>query len=227
MCFFCCLPSYPHCRSAVLLANPEKDVLKSLIELAGEEFEIVSTENGVEALRLISDLRPAVAVVDLALPSLNGLGLLEKAAGFTNIIAVSAFSNDEMAARCASLSAWYYMPKPCDAESLLHRVREAAGGFRVIASPERLLFSMGIMSNLSGYRYLLEAIALAQNGATAVTKEIYPAVARKFSTKSTLVERSIRHAVSKAWDSGRIDLPKRPTNSQFIAYVVEMLRLGK
>ena len=90
------------------------------------------------------------------------------------------------------------------------------------------------------YQYLREAIVLTINDMdiiNAVTKVLYPAVAKKFGTTPSRVERAIRHAIEVAWDRGDIDTLNsyfgytiqntrgKPTNSEFIAMIADNLRL--
>lgn len=71
----------------------------------------------------------------------------------------------------------------------------------------------------------------------AITKVLYPTVAKKFKTTSSRVERAIRHAIEVAWDRGDVDTLQeyfgftvsgtkgKPTNSEFISMVADRLRL--
>lgn len=71
----------------------------------------------------------------------------------------------------------------------------------------------------------------------AVTKELYPAVAERYNTTPSRVERAIRHAIEVAWNRGKIEtLDKlfgytvsnakgKPTNSEFIALIADKIRL--
>lgn len=71
----------------------------------------------------------------------------------------------------------------------------------------------------------------------SVTKQLYPSVAKRFSTTSSRVERAIRHAIEVAWDRGDVDVLNsyfgytihntkgKPTNSEFIAMISDKLRL--
>ena len=70
-----------------------------------------------------------------------------------------------------------------------------------------------------------------------VTKQLYPSVATRYETTSSLVERAIRHAIEVAWDRGDVDVLNsyfgytihntrgKPTNSEFIAMISDKLRL--
>jgi len=89
-----------------------------------------------------------------------------------------------------------------------------------------------------GFRYLKESVKLCisnPNMLTNITKMLYPAVAEKFDTKSTRVERDIRHVIELAWSRGKIqnlnkvfglnifDTKNKPTNSEFIALLADKL----
>ena len=73
---------------------------------------------------------------------------------------------------------------------------------------------------------------------SAVTKQLYPSVAKRYETTSSRVERAIRHAIEVAWDRGDVDVLSltyfgytihntrgKPTNSEFIAMISDKLRL--
>ncbi|WP_459482444.1 sporulation initiation factor Spo0A C-terminal domain-containing protein [Clostridium saccharoperbutylacetonicum] len=97
-----------------------------------------------------------------------------------------------------------------------------------------------IRKNLYNFRVLREAITMVVNDMellSAVTKELYPSIAKKYNTTASRVERAIRHAIEVAWGRGQIDAINRlfgytvhtekgkPTNSEFIAIIADKLRL--
>jgi len=103
-----------------------------------------------------------------------------------------------------------------------------------------IIHQIGIPAHIKGYQYLREAIMLAikdDDIINAVTKILYPTVAKRFKTTSSRVERAIRHAIEVAWDRGDIDVLNsyfgytingergKPTNSEFIAMISDKLRL--
>ena len=103
-----------------------------------------------------------------------------------------------------------------------------------------IIHDIGVPAHIKGYKYLREAIILAiedEEIMSAVTKVLYPTVAKTFSTTSSRVERAIRHAIEVAWDRGDIEtlqsffgytvsnLKGKPTNSEFIAMIADSLRL--
>ncbi len=97
-------------------------------------------------------------------------------------------------------------------------------------------------AHIKGYHYLRDAIIMSVNDMEmlgAVTKILYPAIAKKHNTTSSRVERAIRHAIEVAWSRGRIETIEdlfgytinegkgKPTNSEFIALIADKIRLGK
>ncbi|MDR3179166.1 MAG: sporulation transcription factor Spo0A [Oscillospiraceae bacterium] len=103
-----------------------------------------------------------------------------------------------------------------------------------------ILHQIGVPAHIKGYRYLRESIIMSIESPSiinAVTKKLYPSVAKKFSTTSSRVERAIRHAIEVAWDRGDVDILNsyfgytisggrgKPTNSEFIAMISDKLRL--
>ena len=103
-----------------------------------------------------------------------------------------------------------------------------------------LFLAMGIPAHIKGYQYLREAIKLVIETPAmigGITKELYPAIARRFGTSSSKVERAIRHAIEVAWSRGRVDTlnkafgcevaqpDEKPTNGEFIALIADKLSL--
>lgn len=103
----------------------------------------------------------------------------------------------------------------------------------------RLLREIGIPASLLGYEYIKKAVILAledESYLRAVTKELYPKLAKNFNTNPPRVERSIRHAIERVFEKGNINrlneifsytvdsLKGRPTNREFLATIVEELK---
>ncbi|MBQ9277203.1 MAG: response regulator [Lachnospiraceae bacterium] len=103
-----------------------------------------------------------------------------------------------------------------------------------------IIRELGIPANIKGYQYIREGIIMAiddMNVLNFVTKLLYPAIAKKFKTTSSSVERAIRHAIEVAWGRGNIKMIEKmfgytvsagkgkPTNSEFIALIADKLRL--
>ena len=103
-----------------------------------------------------------------------------------------------------------------------------------------MLHEIGIPAHIKGYHYLRDAIIMAvedMDVLNAITKILYPTVAKKYQTTSSRVERAIRHAIEVAWSRGKLDTldelfgytvstgKGKPTNSEFIALIADTIQL--
>jgi len=71
-----------------------------------------------------------------------------------------------------------------------------------------IIHEIGVPAHIKGYLYLREAIKMVIENVEllgAVTKELYPSIAKKFNTTPSRVERAIRHAIEVAWSRGKVD----------------------
>lgn len=233
-------------------ANEEfREMLQQTIERA-EGFVVVgSVGSGAEAWELIERERPQLVVTDVVLPELDGFGLLErigKLQAKPKMIMVSAFYRERLVSQAMELGAVFFMAKPCEPDALLSRMRQAAqsdeGEEDASVALERMVTSIihevGVPAHIKGYQYVREAIILAvqdMDVINAVTKVLYPEVARRYGTTPSRVERAVRHAIETAWDRGDLETLQRyfgytvsntkgkPTNSEFIAMIADRIRL--
>lgn len=227
-----------------------RTMLRDTIEKTGE-FEVVGmTHSGKEALELVRANKPQLLLTDLALPDLDGFGLLDRLAEEKNSVAtivVSAVYSDEIVAQAMQKNVAFFMPKPFEAESLLEQMRRCCKDEKAQAdfpSLERqiteVIHEIGIPAHIKGYQYVREAILIAvqdMDVINAVTKVLYPEVAHRFSSTPSRVERAVRHAIEVAWDRGDLETLQKyfgytvnsakgkPTNSEFIAMIADRIRL--
>ncbi len=214
--------------------------------------------NGQQVVELLEQVEVDVILLDIIMPHLDGLGVLERIAEMKlerrpKIVMLTAFGHEEMTRRTVELGADYYILKPFDLQVLAERVRQIcnaspAGRRRALAQSRRsleaqvteLLHDIGIPAHIKGYFYLREAVLMVverMDLLNAVTKELYPSIARKFKTTASRVERAIRHAIEVAWTRGSWETINqlfghtisqergKPTNSEFIAMVADRLRV--
>ena len=241
-------------RSRVLLADANEEfrrLLQKAIENTGEFTVVGSVGDGMEALHLIEEREPDLVLADVVLPGLDGFGLIRRAPKNkkTQFIVISAFCSDRTAEEAMRLGAAYFIPKPCATESLLERMRETRQDTEQVDHSAELknmvtsiIHEIGVPAHIKGYQYLREAIMIAVDDMdviNAVTKVLYPEVARRFSTTPSRVERAIRHAIEVAWDRGDLETLQRffgytvsntkgkPTNSEFIAMIADRLVLER
>ena len=124
-------------------------------------------------------------------------------------------------------------------ENVYQEEKEQAGLENEITA---IIHEVGVPAHIKGYHYLRDAIAMSVEDMEmlgAVTKILYPEIAKKHNTTSSRVERAIRHAIEVAWSRGRIETIEKlfgytinegkgkPTNSEFIAMIADKIRLSK
>ena len=206
-----------------------------------------STGNGNELSEMVERVKPDVVVMDVILPGADGMALLRQVAKTTRVIVISAFCSDRIIGEARQMGAWYFLPKPVNPEALSEHVRRSAqaedSGLRMPSlesAVTAIIHEVGVPAHIKGYQYVREAIILAVEDIeiiNAVTKALYPAVAKQFGTTPSRVERAIRHAIEVAWDRGDLETLQhyfgytvnsakgKPTNSEFIAMIADRIRL--
>jgi len=179
------------------------------------------------------------------------------------IIMLTAFGQENITQKAVQLGASYYILKPFDMEVLTNRIRQLVSnqpltssspasvskntnvipmtkGKNLDANITSIIHEIGVPAHIKGYQYLRDAITMVYNNIEilgAITKTLYPAIADKYKTTPSRVERAIRHAIEVAWTRGNIDSishlfgytvnisKAKPTNSEFIAMVADKLRI--
>ena len=238
-------------RRTVLLADANEEfrtLVRKIIDET-EEFSVVgSVGDGTEALRLAREEAPDLILMDVVLPGLDGFGVLkqlrEQEGKVPKVILISAFCSDSVVSEAVELGASYFLTKPVEENALLDRMRALfSRGAPVEEHPAELknlvtsvIHEIGVPAHIKGYQYLREAIMIAVDDMdviNAVTKVLYPEVAKRFSTTPSRVERAIRHAIEVAWDRGDLETLQKyfgytvsnakgkPTNSEFIAMIAD------
>lgn len=238
----------------VVLADANEEfraVLKETIEKTGEFCVVGSAGDGEEAWRLITEQAPELVLCDVLLPGLDGLSLLSRMAELPSVpkrIVLTAVSRESVVEQALERGVDFYMLKPCSDEALMEQMRilcfgEAAQDSAALAlerTVTTIIQEIGVPAHIKGYQYVREAIVLAVQDIeviNAVTKVLYPAVAKRFGTTPSRVERAVRHAIETAWDRGDLETLQsyfgytvnsakgKPTNSEFIAMIADRIRL--
>ena len=245
--------------TTVLIADNSEEFSASLvsaIQRAGG-FQVLGTANdGEQALHLITERKPDILVLDLMLAKKDGISILKAMASQQQrpmVVATSGFITEFVASAAANLGVRYLMLKPCDPEALVERLEQIRGADAqpaptrgnlrpdsIEAMVTGIIHEIGVPAHIKGYQYLREAIIIAvedMDVINAITKVLYPQVAKAFQTTPSRVERAIRHAIEVAWDRGDLDTLQRffgytvsntkgkPTNSEFIALIADKLQL--
>lgn len=238
----------------VFLADSSRDFLDLLTSALSEQtdLEVIGrADRGDTAYAYMSEHSPDVLVTDLLLPGLDGLSLLRRLKSdgvMPRTLILSAFVSEATAEVATRLGVDDYLPKPCNAQALVRRIREIGNGVpdrsRTV-NYERIireaLMRFGVNSHLNGFGYLMEGICRAlddRSSLRGVTKVLYPDLAKHFGTTSLCIERSIRTAVDKAWKTGSTEtrrsyfgdlfdgFTRSPSNIRFITAIVDFIDLG-
>ena len=245
----------------VLIADASEEFRRLLCDAVSNEpdLELVGeTGDGSEALRLIREELPDLVVMDLVLSGMDGLEVLQALHGLEfrpQVLVLSSFVRSSVADLAASEGADYYLMKPCRIPTVLERLRQMvhlhtadedgapSGHSQSLESVvTSIIHEIGVPAHIKGYQYLREAIIIAvkdMDVINAVTKILYPEVAKHFGTTASRVERAIRHAIEVAWDRGDLETLQKyfgytvsnakgkPTNSEFIAMIADRLQLQR
>lgn len=188
--------------------------------------------NGNEVIELLKQRTPDVLILDIIMPHLDGLGVLEQLPRLKRdqpmpkTIMLTAFGHENITQRAVELGASYYILKPFGMETLVNRVRQVAGNKSIPESTSlngyvlnkkdndldanitNIIHEIGVPAHIKGYMYLREAIAMVYNDVEllgSITKILYPKIAEVYKTTPSRVERAIRHAIEVAWNRGNVD----------------------
>ena len=245
--------------STVFIADSAEDFCSGLTAALqrADGFRVLGTAgDGEQAIRMIEEKKPDILVLDLMLAKKDGISVLKSIANMEHkpiTLATSAFLTEYVSTAAANLGVRYLMLKPCDMAALVERLEEIRGGESLRYPAARrsdkvsietlvtnIIHEIGVPAHIKGYQYLREAIIIAVNDMdviNAITKVLYPEVAKTFGTTPSRVERAIRHAIEVAWDRGDLDTLQKffgytvsntkgkPTNSELIALIADKLQL--
>ena len=222
----------------VVVADSCTETRKELTNLISnaKDMELVGeTGNGSIACQYILEKQPDVVLVEVVLPEIDGLGVIEKMKmelgedKKTAFIVIGSISSDHMVECAFQAGADYYIMKPFHNKSVLSRIRQVMQygnmNLKVLHNNKEyeaktmeydletdvteIIREIGIPAHIKGYQYIREGIIMAVddiNMLNYITKLLYPTIAKKYKTTSSSVERAIRHAIEVAWSRGKIEV---------------------
>lgn len=157
-----------------------------------EDMEVVGVaHNGQDCLNIIEDTEIDVLVLDIIMPHLDGLAVLEKMKELNkplpNVIMLTAFGQEDVTKKAVDLGASYFILKPFDMDYLASHIRQVSGKTSPVmrkpmsssvlrssqqseAKPKNLdasitsiIHEIGVPAHIKGYLYLREAISMVYN----------------------------------------------------------------
>ncbi len=219
-------------------------------------------KDGNTVLEEIERQKPDVVILDMFMTRVDAIGVLKafksmKLEHNPLFIVASSFDSDVLQKEVMNCGGSYFVLKPYRTSSLAVSIAELYKTKRNKVRPippavvvdnsatmevkvTQILHQIGVPAHIKGYHYLRDSIIMSVETPeiiNAVTKKLYPSVAKKYETTSSRVERAIRHAIEVAWDRGDMDILNsyfgytihtgrgKPTNSEFIAMISDKLRL--
>ena len=222
----------------IAIADDNEKMLRLLgrIVESDEELNVVGTaKDGEEAYDMIKTKQPDVVLLDIVMPKLDGLGVMDKVNRDTTLkkrpafIMISAIGQEKITEDAFNLGADYYIMKPFDNEMVINRIKNLRDKNRkgveikkvnayekkedyternLEADVTNIIHEIGVPAHIKGYQYLREAIIMSVNDIemlNSITKILYPTIAKKYQTTPSRVERAIRHAIEVAWSRGKMD----------------------
>lgn len=246
----------------ILICDENADERQTLVDALTKSgyLYIDEASSGESALEMTLSGGYDLVITDLWLSGIDGIGIIRESTRFgidvrPAFILLSPINKQSLLVEASEAGADVCILKPFDASTLIARItsllkqkRSHQQGKRlsVSDSPDmeaqvtKIIHQIGVPAHIKGYQYLRSAILMAIDDSeiiNSVTKVLYPAVAKKFGTTTSRVERAIRHAIEVAWDRGDVDTLNsyfgytiqntrgKPTNSEFIAMIADNLRL--
>lgn len=253
-------------KITLLVADDNKALAEAISEhFKNESYveKVLTAYDGEEAWNMTKEFSPDVVLLDIIMPKLDGIGYLKKmTANLPNrpIVIGHSVSGSQMTMNAVmSAGAQYFVIKPQSPEYISEIVKTFLNiddtiikthSF-VTESSQReeqdieaivtgIIHELGVPAHIKGYHYIRTAILMVienMDMLNYITKRLYPAIAKKYSTTSSRVERAIRHSIEVAWNRGRAETMNdifgytvhtgkgKPTNSEFIAMVADRIRL--
>ncbi len=242
----------------ILLADDSKEsgvVLEGYLKSMGYHV-VTCPKDGMRVINTIRTSRPDAVIMDLFMAGKDAITVMNEINEIMSdkspqFYVMSASDNPQLEAEVLKAGALYYFIKPFDYDVMVNVI--AKNFLKPASSPinmsddleiivTEIIHELGVPAHIKGYHYLRESIVLSvtyPDIINAVTKQLYPQVAKRFETSSSRVERAIRHAIEVAWDRGNVDILNgyfgytinshrgKPTNSEFIAMISDKLRLKR
>ena len=235
----------------IVIADEDQDFVNNLRTLLTFDHGFVVDKvcsSGIGLTNILNQYHPDLLVLDYAIGGVNVLTLLHDISQMPNDVRPAVFVNSPfissyIAAECERLGVKFLLREPIDPHHLVDLFRRYSTPHSSVTVPmqnelslhiAQFLNSLHVPPHLKGYRYLIEAVVLTiedRSSADAVTKELYPIIAKKHHVKWESVERNIRNAVELAWQRSGEYFPgftakTRPANREFIITVADRIMLS-
>ena len=243
----------------LLIIDPDERFAASVADhskKSGLFYDSSYSTNGEEGYKLISILEPDVLIIEALIPVLDGIGILRRLYSDSikkrPVIIINTSTHlPGLLSAAAKYGADYFMIKPQTPENICITAHDLLKGLNLsVQTTENktdteeqitvFLKSLGMPAHLDGYKYMRSAVLYTIDDPgmiSPITKRLYPALAEKYNTSKSCIERAMRHAIEVSWQRGnkklisdifgydRDSLISRPTNAEYIAMTSDELRM--
>lgn len=245
-------------KTNILMIDDNINLIKMVQEYFKDNDLIninLQAHDGEEGIKILEENKEKIdlIILDLIMPNKDGiyvLGEMKKRGIDKKVIVATSYNSSEVIREVSEYGVSYYILKPFDLNVLEKRIKEITNKkeseeidfytSNLQVSITKMLHELGIPSHIKGYGYIREAVSIIFENPEVIggiTKELYPALAQKFNTTVSRVERAIRHAIEVSWNRGNLEFMEelfgfsvdidraKPTNSEFIVTIADKLRL--
>ena len=245
-------------KTNILMIDDNVNLIKMVQEYFTDNDLIninLEAHDGEEGIKILEENKDKIdlIILDLIMPNKDGLYVLnemQKRGIDKKVIVATSYNSSEAIREVSEYGVSYYILKPFDLNILEKRIKEITNkkeseeidfySSNLQVSITKMLHELGIPSHIKGYGYIREAVSIIFENPEVIggiTKELYPALAKKFNTTVSRVERAIRHAIEVSWNRGNLDYMEelfgfsvdidraKPTNSEFVVTIADKLRL--
>ena len=241
-------------------ANPQEKALLSEQLLLQNIRLVLCERDGKKVLEALQSNRPDACLLETFMPGMDAVSVKEaydiwrrqeNVGAEPVFFAIGNTQSELLETDLLDGGFAFYFVRPTNAETIVRRIcsqlRRSTETFadednRDECRVTEILHQIGVPAHIKGYQFLRDAILMSIQDPemiNAVTKRLYPDIAKANGTTASRVERAIRHAIEVAWDRGDVDtlnsyfgytihnLRGKPTNSEFIAMIADRMRLAK
>lgn len=235
----------------LLIASGNHEFIQTMAQHLAGRMELSRCHSGKQALSMICQEKPDLVLMDLMLPEMDGLAVLQAAAAahvHPQVLVMLDFQSPYILEALGRLQVSYVVMKPCDSTAVLSNLEDMAANLQQNAEPSlpelpdreaiaaNVLLELGMLPKWNGFACLQVGIPMfADDFHQSVTKELYPDIGKAVDKRVVQVERNIRSAIQKSWEHGNMAAWRRyfpstvhgmvakPSNKAFISQLAKTL----
>lgn len=219
-----------------LIADPSDTFREALTLALSPGFQVMTCTRGDAVPALLASRKPDLLILELSLPGLDGISLLEQLPERPPVLVVTDLMNDYVYRALVRLGVEYAIRKPCPVRSVADRAFDLVRTARAPQVPQALqdtLLRLGLPCGRHGFQHLLTGLPmLAQKRDQQLSKELYDTIAALDRSTPAAVEKAIRDVIRDGWNSGdrrewnRLfpGLQRCPRNKDFLFRMADLLR---